>query len=367
MLATAMPLPSSPETGEAVALEDVARLTAHVRALTTDKTRRIQNVTGQMKILALNALIEAARAGEHGRGFSVVAQEVKVIGAEIETVATELEADLAGRIVELQTMISAMAEQAQGERLVDLSLNAIELIDRNLYERTCDVRWWATDSAVVQCLAEPGNAGHAEHASERLAVILGAYTVYLDLWLCDLNGTVIASGRPQQYPVLGSSVAQERWFKEAVRLPSGDVYVAADVARQERLKRAQVATYCASVRAGGRADGPPLGILAIHFDWEAQARSIVEGVRISPADRARTRVLLVDANHRVIAASDGRGVLEEKLPLRTDGQASGFYQAPSGEVIAFHATPGYETYRGLGWFGVIVQGAGPAGARSISG
>ena len=37
--------------------------------------------------------------------------------------------------------------------MVDLALNAIEFIDRNLYERTCDVRWWATDSAVVDCVA----------------------------------------------------------------------------------------------------------------------------------------------------------------------------------------------------------------------
>jgi hypothetical protein len=26
--------------------------------------------------------------------------------------------------------------------------------------------------------------------------------------------------------------------------------------------------------------------------------------------------------------------------------------------MPFHATPGYEAYRGLGWFGVIVSGAG---------
>jgi hypothetical protein len=26
-------------------------------------------------------------------------------------------------------------------------------------------------------------------------------------------------------------------------------------------------------------------------------------------------------------------------------------------MIAFHATPGYETYRGLGWYGVIVCAA----------
>jgi hypothetical protein len=25
-------------------------------------------------------------------------------------------------------------------------------------------------------------------------------------------------------------------------------------------------------------------------------------------------------------------------------------------MVAFHATPGYETYRGLGWYGVIVSG-----------
>jgi hypothetical protein len=27
----------------------------------------------------------------------------------------------------------------------------------------------------------------------------------------------------------------------------------------------------------------------------------------------------------------------------------------AGRLIAFHLTPGYETYRGLGWYGVIEQ------------
>ena len=51
--------------------------------------------------------------------------------------------------------IARMTDRSRGERMVDLSLNAIELIDRNLYERTCDVRWWATDSAIVDCAATP--------------------------------------------------------------------------------------------------------------------------------------------------------------------------------------------------------------------
>ena len=41
-----------------------------------------------------------------------------------------------------------------------------------------------------------------------------------------------------------------------------------------------------------------------------------------------------------------------------EGRRSGFSQDRTGALIAFHATPGYETYKGLGWFGVIQGGAG---------
>jgi hypothetical protein len=334
----------------------IARLTAEVNQIAFEKTKSIQQITNQMKMLALNALIESSRAGAQGAGFAVVAQEVRGVGQQVETIAKELEGQLTKRTVNLMDSIARMTERSRGERMVDLSLNAIELIDRNLYERTCDVRWWATDSAVVDCAAAP-SAAAVRHVSERLAVILGAYTVYLDLWLCDLDGKILANGRSDRFGVIGQSVAHNKWFQAARDLRSGDDYVAADVEYQPLLGNAQVATYCASVRSGGKADGEPTGVLAIHFDWEPQARAIVQGVRVDAAER----VLLVDSSFRVIAASDGKGLLSERVPLAPEGRRNGFYRDRSGALVAFSATPGYETYKGLGWIGVII-GARPGNA-----
>src|SRR5882757_1209305 len=190
----------------------IARLTAEVNQIACEKTKSIQHITNQMKMLALNALIESSRAGAQGAGFAVVAQEVRAVGQQVETIARELETQLTKRTGNLMESIEQMTERARGERMVDLSLNAIELIDRNLYERTCDVRWWATDSAVVDCAAAPSDATVA-HVSERLAVILGAYTVYLDLWLCNLNGNVLANGRADRFGVVGQNVAHTKWFR----------------------------------------------------------------------------------------------------------------------------------------------------------
>jgi hypothetical protein len=186
-------------------------------------------------------------------------------------------------------------------------------------------------------------------------VILSAYTVYLDLWLCSVDGRVLAHGRPDRYGrVRGADVAHEAWFRDALATRSGEEYVVADIAPSAPLDGALVATYAAAVRQDGEADGRILGILGIHFDWAPQAAAVVKGVRLSAEEAERSRVLLVDGEDRVIAASDGAGVLSETFPLRT-AETSGSRREANGHLVAFHRTPGYETYRGLGWRGVITQ------------
>jgi hypothetical protein len=146
------------------------------------------------------------------------------------------------------------------------------------------------------------------------------------------------------------------WFRDAMATKSGDDFAVADVTRLEMLNGAPTATYATAIRKGGVADGAVIGVLGIHFDWQTQAQTVVDGVRLTPEERARTRVLLLDQKHRVLAASNGVGVLSETVKLDVAGDGMGSY-AKGDRTVGYARTPGYETYEGLGWYGCLVQDA----------
>lgn len=330
----------------------ILNLAYDISRMTSEKVGAIETIMQTTRILALNARIEAARAGTAGAAFSVVAEEIASVSAQINSIASEFRTGVASHTRQIEEAGKSMLIDFRGQRLMDLALNAIEIIDRNLYERSCDVRWWATDSAVVAAAEEaPAERALQQHAGARLATILRSYTVYLDLWIVDIQGRVISTGRPDRYPdAIGMDVSGTDWFNAALSTRTGDDFAVADVSINAALHDAPVATYATAIRAAGRTDGKPTGVLGIFFDWAPQAQAVMSSVLLAADNQSQAYIL--DAKARVIAGSHPEHALYTPYPLRTEEKSSGFY-INDQNLVAFALTPGYETYTGMGWYGVI--------------
>jgi hypothetical protein len=341
-------------------LRQIGGLAESVAVHFRQAVREIERINLQTKILSLNAQIEAARAGTVGSAFGVVAAEMVNLSGQTAAVAATLATETQGNIASLNRLIAGLGLDIRGTRLSDLAMMNIDVIDRNLYERSCDVRWWATDSSVVDALTGESPAA-CDHASQRLGVILDSYTVYFDIVLCNLAGTVVASGRRAKYRCLGSNQKDTEWFQSAGKTRDGTQFGFQNVHQSANLAGGQpVLVYSCGVREKGAAQGKLIGVIGIIFNWEALGQTIVRNTLISEAEKSCTRVCIVDARGLVLADTAGR-ITRETLDL--PGQPALFATKKShvvtqynGEptLIAHAFSPGFETYA-TGWHSLIIQ------------
>ncbi len=356
------------ESASSMSLSRISELAGDLSASIDRAIAHITDVNEQTRLLSFNAQIEAARAGgQTGAAFAVVAQAIQQLSERTSGVASEMRDQTRGAIEEVNRVSEHMAGHVRGTRLTDLALNNIDLIDRNLFERTCDVRWWATDSALVDALqGQASDDAKLKYASHRLGVILSAYTVYHDLVLADLNGNVVANGKPHEYRSRGQNVADQPWFREAKAATSGDQYGFQTVYACPLVNGQRVLGYSCAVREGGAAHGKLLGVLGILFNWDDLAQVIVKRTPLTTDEWSHSRVCIVDDDGLVLADSD-----DQLLIAKLDGDVKAAFSKPrhfvegryqgKDAVIAHAAAPGYEGYS-TGWHSVIVQTHEPVAA-----
>ena len=113
----------------------------------------------------------------------------------------------------------------------------VDKIERNLFERNCDVQAWATFGKIVLAAQDP-TPENCDSASALLANLVRIYEVYHDILLLDKNGNIIASGANTYSK---ENYSSKEWF--SIPLKTESVYVS-DMHKSKNLNDYTISYAC---------------------------------------------------------------------------------------------------------------------------
>lgn len=303
--------------------------------------KKLQTISMQSKILALNSGIEAARAGEAGRGFSVVAKEINKFAAASMDASKESEGII--------NSIQQKANDIIAVRTVDIAYDTIDKIDRNLFERNCDVQAWATFDAVREVIVNP-TTETKQVAHALLKNIYEIYEVYFELLVVNLEGNIVVTAKNQSE--VGKSMVNRDWFNETIK--NNDVYVT-DMYYSE-VVQGHTMGFSSPIRDE---KGNVIGVFSTRFNWDF-IYDIIDNVKIDN----HSRLYLINKDGVVIASKDRKNVLNKNLTDMNavnrvmSGQNTRGYEIENNQICAYCLTDGYNAYKGKGWSVIVVEPIG---------
>lgn len=341
----------------------VAELAAELSRHLQTASSEIATLNDETRFVSINAQIEAARAGgQVGAAFGVVAQAIQVLSSKTAGVARTLATRTGVALEELVRISQLLSDETIGSQMVSLASHTIDVIDRNLYERSCDCRWWASDESLITAFATKSEQDF-DRASRRLGVILDSYSVYLDLVACDTTGKIVAQGRPGKYASLGLSASQTQWFRSAMRCKSGDTYGFESAHVSHLVGSHRILAYAGAIREHGLNTGSVIGVLGALFNWDALGQHLADN-QPNNAYTTDMRCSIIERNGRILADSDRQHIGDILAVPNRDV----FLSKPTGFVrqdfngrecyIAQAASQGFETYR-TGWHTVLIRPVNP--------
>ena len=315
-----------------------------------------ENVLSDLQLVVQNGEIMAAKKSVNAdlseqveaHALPHVLNEVKKIGDQVQQV--------------FQTSTGGLLKLVTSSRLHDvgfLAALAIDIMDRNLYERANDCRWWALTSDFRRILAKPRiDEVDVGHMRDILAYINGLYTVYANLFLYDRNGRILACSTPSERRHEGH-VLDAHYVSQTLQLTDSqhysvsdfeatDLYAANGVARHSYI-------YNASITA---LDGEAavLGGIGIVFDAEPQFASMLRDALPRDGQGAileGSEGLFVDASGRVIASTNASIKPGDSVDLAgifcqlSCGQATSHLVDEDGKLFAVGCahSSGYREYK----------------------
>ncbi len=318
---------------------------------------KVQDDKQSIKLISLNGIVFASKLGRRGVALGPVFEQITETGDFATSKMEELLREMAfGELrLNLQT-------------LETFSKQAIDLIDRNLFERASAIRWWATDQYFWKALMDPTEET-IQAAGRRLRDINSGYSMYRNLVLANRMGRIIAASTPELIPDMKEArVADHPWFTRAMRSKTISDYSVQDVGGTdlERGNRSSL-IYSGAVRQNGARNGEVVGALGSLFDWVTESGKILK--TCLPKDKNGKRIqgsvaFYANKDLEVIESTDTQivplGPMNdlpiEHRELQAGESASGVFRLGDRVyIMGSSRSKGYREYTGLGWSAHILR------------
>ncbi|PKM35769.1 MAG: hypothetical protein CVV06_14510 [Gammaproteobacteria bacterium HGW-Gammaproteobacteria-10] len=310
-----------------------------------DIRKASSDINADLGLLVLNGQIASAR--KNAAEFMPVLEAIKQIGSDIANIF----ADSVNSLQEVTVMSSHLNNAGF------LASLAVDIMDRNLYERANDCRWWALTSTFRHCLAQPEISPKDEQRmTDILQYINALYTVYTNLYLYDKNGRILAVSNSYERSLLGMQVDERSGAPAALRNSDSQSYSVSPFIRTPFYGNRYTYIYNASITHLA-SPNQVLGGIGIVFDSEPQFSSMLD--EILPRDEAgkllegcfafftdRNKMVIASANHPSLGAGDSLAIDDRFFAMRTGQKGSEVIQYNGVQyVLGMAVSKGYREYK----------------------
>jgi hypothetical protein len=312
---------------------------------------RVQDDKESIQLISLNGIVFASKLGKRGGALGPIFNQITRTGDFVTARMEDLLQEMA--LGELELNLKALG---------NFSKQAIDLVDRNLFERAADIRWWSTDEYFWNALENP-TSDNFHKASDRLKVINGSYTMYRNIVLANDSGDIVACSRTELRNELSKiNVSDQPWFQLGMRTARSQEFAVQDAQKSPLEKsKSRSLVYSGGVRRKGARSGDSMGVLGTLFDWDTEAKKILS--TCLPRDPSGSTIagsaaFYTNAKGEIIETTSEESFpvgARPDLPAATSGLGKGgtstsvFRTAQASYLLGSTRTKGYREYEGLSW------------------
>ena len=243
------------------------------------------------------------------------------------------------------TIISSLLDNAKF-----ISSLAIDIMDRNLYERANDVRWWALTSAFKEILSKSKiTDDDINKMSNILIYINDLYTVYTNLFIYDRQGRILCVSNKDEENIIGSNINNE-WFRQTIMKKDSSEYIVSSFEKTLFYNNKNSYIYNAPITSN---KNETVGGIAIVFDSQPQFNDILNDS--IPKNSIDTFALFVNKkDKRIISSSNEIHRIDEILDIdnelfninNNESKSTIISYKNNYYVVGVTCSNGYREYKG---------------------